>query len=451
MASSRKLRPVDLPAAIAAFLKAHRFGPLRLCVGLSGGVDSVALLRALWALREPAALALSACHVHHDLSPHADDWAAFCRRVCAALDVPLAVERVVVAPRGHGLEAAARDARLAALARQPADWIVLGHHADDQAETLMLRLLRGAGVRGAGGMRPLERRADGLCLMRPLLPYRRPEILAWAHATGLDWIEDESNASRAHSRNYLRHEVLPVIESRFPAAVAQLGAAAARFRESEALLAQLAEADWRMLGGAERVRVPALAALDAARRRNLVRWWAGRLGLPAPEEARLDEALRQLMSVGREHPLRASLGASDLCHYRGWCWVQPMLPPCPPRRSCEAGTGLDWGGGRLTLDLSTDGGIAVARIDGPLSVGPRPTGGRLRMGGMGRSLKILAQAAGIPPWLRDTLPALYVGERLAWVAELGVDERYAAAAGEPAVAPAWRVPPGVLSRLPAVP
>ncbi|MCB1886782.1 MAG: tRNA lysidine(34) synthetase TilS [Rhodocyclaceae bacterium] len=451
MASSRKPRPADPPAALAAFLASHRFGALRLCVGLSGGVDSVALLHALCAVRESAALAISACHVHHGLNPDADHWAAFCRRICAELGVPLSIERVAVVASGKGVEAAAREARLAALARQPADWVVLGHHADDQAETVLFRLLRGAGVRGGGGMRALERRADGLCLMRPLLTVRRREIAAWARAGGLAWIEDGSNASTVFSRNFLRHEILPVMASRFPAAVERLCATAAHLRESEALLGQLAEADWRALGGGERVRVLALASLDPARRRNLVRWRTGCLGLPAPEEARLEEALRQLLAVGRDHPLRAPLGASELCHYRGWCWVQPAMAACPPRQPCEVGRTLDWAGGRVTLETCTAGGIALARLDGPLSMAPRPAGGRLRMGGMGRALARLAQAAGVPPWWRDVLPALYAGESLVWVAELGADERYAAADGEAALRPVWQPPPGVISRLPEAP
>jgi len=416
---------------------------LRLCVGLSGGVDSVALLHALHGLRESAGLVLTACHVHHGLSPHAEAWAQACARICDALGVPLALERVVVASGGQGLEAAAREARLAALARQDADWVVLGHHADDQAETLLFRLLRGAGVRGAGGMRPLERRRDGLCLMRPLLDLRRAEILAWAEATGLAWVEDESNASRDYSRNFLRHAILPDLHARFPAATERLCAAAAHFRESEALLQQLAEMDWRALGGGERVRALALGALDGARLRNLIRWRVARLGLSPPPDLQLDEALRQLRSSGREHPLRASLGSAELCQYRGWCWVQPTLPAAPSRRRCEPGQGFEWAGGQVALALSSGEGLALARVDGPLSIGPRREGDRLRIGGLGRALKTLAQTAGVPPWLRDRLPTLYVGEQLAWVAELGVDERYAAAAGEASLVLTWQPPEGV--------
>jgi len=187
----------------------------RLAVGLSGGVDSVVLLHLLRELAPRHGFRLSAVHVHHGLSPNADDWARFCRKLCRGWVVPLTVRRVSVQKKGRGLEAAAREARRAAFAAVAADAIVLAHHLDDQAETVLLNLLRGAGPRGAAAMQAAGRLGDKR-LLRPLLQVRRREILAYARAHHLEWIEDESNRDAALARNFLRLRVGPLLEERFP-------------------------------------------------------------------------------------------------------------------------------------------------------------------------------------------------------------------------------------------
>src|SRR5512145_2242392 len=187
-------------------------------VGLSGGADSVVLLHLLQQLAPHFSWRLSALHVHHGISPNADAWADFCADLCARHHITLHVERVDIAPLlQHGIEAAARKLRHAAFAEQSCDFVALAHHADDQAETLLLQLLRGAGVRGASAMAQFAERTGSATVIRPLLHISREEILDYAVTHQLHWMEDESNADDSYPRNYLRHRVLPLLGEKFPA------------------------------------------------------------------------------------------------------------------------------------------------------------------------------------------------------------------------------------------
>src|ERR1043166_213426 len=203
MASSRN----PASASARAFLQAQ--GQKRIAVGLSGGMDSVVLLHLL--KHHPG---ISAIHVHHGLSPNADAWAAFCRRLCRQWGVRLKVSKVKVRPSGKGLEAAAREARYAAFGKLNVDLIALAHHLDDQAETVLMNLLRGAGLRGASGM-PARSRLGDRMLLRALFGVPREAIVAYAREHGLDWVEDESNADESLTRNFVRRRVGPLLESRF--------------------------------------------------------------------------------------------------------------------------------------------------------------------------------------------------------------------------------------------
>src|SRR3990167_4452206 len=203
-----------IAAQLAPLVPAHS----SILIGLSGGADSVVLLHLLQQLAPRFSWRLSALHVHHGISPNADAWADFCAGLCAQHAIPLHIEHIDIAPlREHGIEAAARKLRHAAFARQACDFVALAHHADDQAETLLLQLLRGAGVKGASAMPLLAGREGSPSLLRPLLRCSRREILDYAAAYDLRWIEDESNADDSYPRNFLRRRVLPLLEEKFPA------------------------------------------------------------------------------------------------------------------------------------------------------------------------------------------------------------------------------------------
>ena len=212
MASSRKQASADV------------------AVGLSGGVDSVVLLHLLG--RNPG-LRLQAIHVHHGLSPNADSWTAFCRQLCKRLAVPLTIKKIRVVRKGKGLEAAARAARYKTFGEAKAGCIALAHNLDDQAETVLMNLLRGAGARGASGM-PVRARFGDKTLWRPLLGTPRSAIEAYARRHRLDWIEDESNADEALTRNFIRRRIGPLLEQKFPHWKESLARAARHFSKKEA-------------------------------------------------------------------------------------------------------------------------------------------------------------------------------------------------------------------------
>ena len=301
MAASRNRTSPDLTARLAAFVGDRLAAHETVCVALSGGCDSVVLLHSLSQLG--LGDRLGALHVHHGLSPHADAWDAFCQRYCHELGVPLLVRRVSVASgTGCGLEAAARDARYAAFAEAPADCLFLAQHGGDQAETLLLNLLRGCGVTGAAAM-PVERQCGGRRLLRPLLGESRVDIEAYARCHGLDWVEDESNDNTTFTRNYLRHQVMPVIGQRFPAAEIALRRAAANFGEAAGLLDDLAAADWAAVADGETARLADLRRLSPARLKNLLRHRLRVLGWQVPVADRLDEFVRQLIRAAPDrHP-----------------------------------------------------------------------------------------------------------------------------------------------------
>ncbi len=258
-------------------------------MAFSGGLDSTVLLHLLAQLARSEALpALSALHVHHGLQAAADGWPAHCQVVCRSLGIPLRVERVQVAV-GGSIEQAARDARYRAFQANLGEGQVLltAQHLDDQAETLLFRLLRGAGLRGLAAM-PASRPLGGGRLCRPLLGVSRAELEAYAQTHRLDWVEDPSNQDPRFSRNYLRREIMPRLASHWPQAVAGMARCAAHLREAEDLLAELAaidlracrqpsELDWPDWLDLPRIALEPLRRLSAARQRNLLRAWLGQL------------------------------------------------------------------------------------------------------------------------------------------------------------------------------
>lgn len=418
----------------------------RLCVAFSGGVDSVVLLEGLSRLSPRMGFELRAAHVHHGLSVHADAWALFCQRFCEARGVVLTVFRVSVAAGDpDGLEGAARRARHAALATVEADWLVFGHHLDDQAETVLFRLVRGTGVRGAAGMTVISTAKEGAVAgrLRPLLGCRRREIQEYARMRGLEWVEDDSNTDLRFSRNYLRAVVLPSLERGFPGAVDALGRAAEIFRESEGLLETLAQIDRERCdpdGGGTLAITPVLALPDA-RVFNLLRLELHTRGLAAPSRNRLVETLRQLRAAP-DRALHLPLGAAACCAYRGRLWIErssdAVFRPIPWRGE----TMLAWGGGEVVFERVHGGGVALALLDAAsaVSLAPRWEGLVMRAGPgrPRRSLRKLCQDAGLPSWMRPRLPILKVDGEAAWIGGLGVSGDFCCAPGQPGVLPVWR-------------
>lgn len=271
-------------------------------VALSGGLDSCVMLSLAAAYAADGACRLSALHVHHGISEYADVWADSCARYCEQYSVPLQVSRIQV-PRNstEGLEAAARRLRYAIFEAHPADHVLLGHHADDQAETLLLNLLRGAGVRGAAAMLPVH--DSGKRYHRPMLAHPRQALEAYAAVGNLQWVDDESNTDISLSRNYIRHQVMPVLRSRFPSAVDNLARSAEHFAEAQEMLDMLAQQDLGEHPPAFPLPVSLLSRLNEPRARNVMRYLLAASGLQSPSRKRLNEALRQFIAAAPDrHP-----------------------------------------------------------------------------------------------------------------------------------------------------
>lgn len=441
----------DLTQTLAAFLESRLKPGERLCVALSGGRDSVVLLHALRHL--PVPVELSALHVHHGLSANADAWADFCTSLCLDWGVPLTLRHVVV-PRdsGEGLEAAARRQRHAEFAECGANgvqWIALAHHRDDQAETVLLNLLRGAGVEGAGGM--VAERAHGefgvrggvrgVRLIRPLLDVPRSALEAYAATHGLQWIDDESNADTGFRRNYLRHEIMPRLAARFPGSDAALARAAAHFTEGAGLLSDLAATDRLATAPNGRIEIARLNALPLARARNLLRHELRLAGSAAPDTRWIDEALRQLTSERAEAATCVSVGQHQLHAYRGEVHVVDGQPPAPEQPLLWKGEAtLSWAGGMLRFSEQHGAGLSRAQLAaGDLRIVRRSGGERLQLDARRprRTLRNLLQESAIPPWERERLPFLWCGDELVWIGALGADCRYACAPGEPGLVVDW--------------
>jgi tRNA(Ile)-lysidine synthase len=443
MASTRNSSPsVDLAARTSNCLGQFVQSGDRLVAALSGGADSVLLLHVLRKLSQTHGFRLSALHVNHGISQNAGCWQSFCERLCEAWGIRLDVKQVVVERGGgEGLEAAARRARYDAFAESDAEWLVLAHHRNDQAETLLFNLLRGAGVCGAAAM-PMVRvfpGRTGLRVLRPLLEVTREEIETCARSEGLLWMEDESNVDARHSRNFLRHRIFPLLRERFPGCDAVLARAAAHFAEGDVLLSQLAEIDARTALREGRIQVAELCRLDEARARNLLRHVLKRAGIAMPDSARLHEAVRQVCHAAADRQVRVDLGQCQMYRYRGELWLAPAMLK-PGAADWHGESVLTWGQDTLRFGRTEGGGIGLDRLAGKaVRILPRRGGERFRpdVRRPKRELKKLLQEHGVPPWQRDIMPLLWCGEELVWVPGIGIDCAWQCRVGEAGLLPAW--------------
>jgi len=446
MASSRKSPPVDpaqataaVAAAIAAALSEHVRPGARIAVALSGGIDSMVLLDAAAARGAQRELSLSAIHVDHGLSPNAGRWAEFCAAQCALRGVPLTTHRLrLERRRGESLEALARTARYACLFESDVDAVALAHHADDQAETLLLQLLRGAGAHGLSAM--ARYRPGRPAMLRPLLGLTRATLAAYAAARGLAWIDDESNAERRHARNFLRHEVAPLLAARFPGYPVTLLRAARHQAEAAELADALAAIDAAGALDANGLDRERLAALPAARARNVLRAFLRAKGLKPPSEARLAEMLRQLEHAAPDaHPRIAHDGAEIGCH-RGRVVVHAPRAPTFVR-AWDGESELWLPGGSLVFERARGTGVAAAKLAlAPVTLRSRCGGERIRLAANRptRAVKKLLQEAHMPPWERDALPLVWSGDELVAVPGIGVALAYQAAPDEAGWCFRWR-------------
>jgi tRNA(Ile)-lysidine synthase len=415
-------------AAIAAALREFVAPGARIAIALSGGLDSMVLLDALAPFAAKHVFVLSAVHVDHGLSPNAERWAQFCAEQCAARGVPLTIARLELKREaGASLEALARTARYEQLNAAEADVVALAHHADDQAETVLLQLLRGAGPRGLSAMPRFH--AGRPALLRPLLALTRSTLAAYAAARGLAWIDDESNAETRHRRNLLRHTVAPLLARHFPGYPATLVRAAAHQAEASILLDELAAHDGAGaydVRGLERAR---LAALSPARARNLLRWFLRHEGLRPPSQTRLSEMLRQLIQAADDVQVSIGHAGREIGIHRGRIHIHASAPAAYVR-PWHGEHELHLPGGTLVFDRVRGTGLCVERLlQAPVTLRSRVGGERMQLAANRphHAVKKLLQQMGLPQWERGALPLLWCGDELAAIPGIGVAVTFQAA------------------------
>ena len=429
----------------------------RYIVAYSGGMDSHVLLHSLAQLREQLAnVELRAVHVDHGLHASSPDWAAHCVSVCAQLGVMCEVRAVDArAPCGTSPEDAARVARYAAFTQvvQSGDVVFTAHHQDDQAETLLLQLLRGAGPRGSAGMGEMSRLGSGW-LARPLLEFSRAALRDYALMQQLHWVDDPSNVDTRFDRNYLRQEIMPGLQRRWPAAHVTLARSAQHSAEAAELLEVLAESDLQAIrisppntldesesvgGKGSGLIISKLLALSPARQRNVLRFWIEQAGLPPPHQRHLERLQSDVLHAAVDAEPCMHWPGAEIRRYRDVLVAMRPLPPFDASQqwawNLEAPLTIA-GIGTLTASPTQGAGLRADAGAVGVHIGFRQGGERIQPAGRAchATLKNLFQDAGVPPWRRAQVPLLYIDGALAAVVGYWYAEEFVAHAGAAAVA-----------------
>ncbi len=396
------------------------FSPQKtLWVAFSGGLDSTVLLHALAQLAATGHLSnpLCAIHIHHGLSMNADEWQLACARSADNMGVCFESTAVSAQPKtGESPEAAAREARYRAIAEKmkAGDVLLTGHHQDDQAETLLIQLLRGCGIKGLAAMPATQPFAVGQ-LNRPLLAYSRRQLQDYAEYHQLSWVEDESNQSSDYARNYLRNQIIPQLQLRWPSMSTTLSRSASHCAESAQLCDELAAQDLHNMALADPMTLPVseLLALNRARQNNLLRHWISKQGLPLPTSRQLQQITTKLFIAKADAVPQVAWSGAEMRRFSGKLY---LLSPLPPHDTSQI---LEWPAQQSSLFIESLGLIlqrselTVAQ-EHDIQIRFRQGGEAIRLPNKSHhtSLKKLLQKQGVPPWQRNRIPLLYVESEL---------------------------------------
>lgn len=392
-------------------------------VAFSGGMDSTVLLHALSQVSDQLPAPLLAVHINHGLQVKALEWEKFCRETCARLDIALSNRQLNLRPAsGESLEAQAREARYRAIAghMHVGDMLLTAHHGDDQVETFLLQLLRGAGVSGLASM-PLIREWSPGWLARPLLAYSRKELRDWAQQEQLQWQDDPSNERLNIRRNYLRHKVIPLLKEQWPGLINTTGRSARHCAEAAQLMREVGTADLSLVGDVGKpwqLPISGLEVLSPQRQKNLLRYWIRNHGLQVPGHRIIERIPTEVVKAQQAGSPLLSWNSGEIRRYRGRLYLMPPLPPAPADGLC-----LPWDGSK-PLELPQGLGHLKVRdkvqwlADG-VNVIFRTEGLKCRPGQSNstRSFKRLCQDMSIPPWLRSRMPLVYRGDELVAIAD----------------------------------
>jgi len=460
----------NLPAQFARALAALRgASSAPIAVAYSGGLDSSALLHLAHAYGREHGIAVFAFHVHHGLSPNADAWLAHCESRCATLGMAFDARRVVLEKSKSGVEAAARKLRYAALgamcSAHGVRLMLTAHHLDDQAETVLLQLLRGSGTAGLSGMDAANAAPEllgnpDLVMARPLLPVSRGELEAYVGAHAITYVEDESNTHPRYARNALRHQVMPALAQAFPGYQERFARSAAHAQSAQRLLTELAEQDLAACLIDDCVDVARLRAMSLDRAYNMLRHWFALRGLRMPSTAWLTEMVAQLVEARVDAQLLVTHPDCHIRRYRDRLHITPKLADLAGQRdpddegilvkegerfrwTGEASLAFPAYGGVLHFDAAQQGLDAAWLRAKPLQIDFRKGGERLKPAPNRptRALKYHYQACNVPAWERERLPIVTAGKDLLFAAGIGMDCHHVGAGSGPWISLRWVADP----------
>ena len=438
VSTSKKTKPLSLidlvDKAFVSLLKSHK-KIKSMTVALSGGVDSVVLLHLLHQLQKTHHFTLKASHVHHGLSKNADKWVKFCEKLCAKLSISLDVNYIQLPQKKSlGMEGEARRLRYEKLLQSKTDLVVLAHHEDDQAETFLLQLIRGAGVKGLSSMAHFD---DRRRLWRPLLNASRTDIESYAKKHQLKWIEDESNLNTDFDRNFIRSKILPILKNRFTHIIKVISRSASHLAEAQHLLDDLAELDLKSYlkssNYKRKLQVKTLEKLSLSRAKNVLRYWLEINDQLMPSKDLLDECLRQVLIAKKDATIKIQLSKDfEIRRYKDEIYIVKK------NKNKEKNYAIIWqgeseillpNGAQLNFKKVKGSGINFKFLDHQkLKIRNRQGGEFFKPDSKRPTKKIkqLLQESDLPPWEREFFPMIFIGNELAAVPNFGIDQKYQA-------------------------
>ncbi len=454
MANSRKSKLNNISSRVENILHEQIQQDEHLVLGLSGGVDSVVLLSILASFSIKLKFNLTAFHVNHGISPNANKWEKFCIDLCSTNGIQIKTDKIKVSRlSGTSLEANARDARYKLFRSLKANYLLLAQHQDDQAETLLLQMLRGAGVKGLGAMPVIRSQIEevgdkvldsGPQILRPLLNVTRSEIEDYAQEYKLSWVTDESNNNVSFNRNFLRHKIFPLLEKRFPSYRTTFLRTSQHMAEASCLLDDLAEIDRMKCSVSNHLQIEKLQELSLLRAKNLLRYDLAQKGVILPSTVKLEDMLRQLFSSRLDTKLHITFGDTEVRSFKGEIYVRKISTL--PKKECrfvwkgEKKLSITEAGDSVRFIHEKGKGINLDKLkEKPVIIRFRLGGERMRpdCNRPCRSLKNLFQEASFPQWERESLPLLFSGEHLVWVPGIGVDCAFQAGVSDPGLIVSW--------------